>query len=564
MVELPPQNSTLLIIEDNITNLKVLVDYLEPYGFDILTARNGEAGIKKAQLGVPDLILLDIHMPGIDGFETCRRLKTHDVMQDIPIIFMTALTETEDKILGFKVGAVDYVTKPLEYAEVLARINTHLTIRNLQHQLRDANNELLKTNDSLEQQVAERTHRLLVRARLSRQMNEARDLDELFESLVKSLAENFGYDRVQIYILEPETGDLMLRSFAGKMSQVYKIENHSIVTGQDTVRRVAQTNQLSLNNDVAQRSAFSCDLRSELAIPLFMRKRVQGVLDVRSEQPNAFNDKEVSLLQSIAHELTVRLDNLHLLAEREATIDKLLELDRTKSRFLALVNHELRTPLGAIRGYIDLLLGNIFGELSTPIRRTIEKLHQSSSHMTILINSLLDMAQLESGQFQVDLALLEDVHTLVDEVVMALKPLLANKPVDIVVDVSTNLPGLYADRKRLYQILLNLGNNAIKFTPTGTITFKVERDKQTLDKARFAVIDTGVGISLEQQAMIFEPFRSVDMSDTRENNGLGLGLAICKQLVSAHAAELKVKSEVGCGSEFYFKIPLAPLVAQPD
>lgn len=131
----PSSPKTLLIVDDNPTNLGVIADYLEDSGFAILIARDGESGVDKAMYALPDLILLDVMMPGIDGFETCRRLKSHETTKNIPVIFMTALSETEHKLDGFRAGAVDYVTKPLQQEEVLARITTHLQLRELTEQL---------------------------------------------------------------------------------------------------------------------------------------------------------------------------------------------------------------------------------------------------------------------------------------------------------------------------------------------------------------------------------------------------------------------------------------------
>lgn len=142
----------ILLVDDNITNLKVAIEHLEIYHFDILTARSGEAGLARADAAQPDLILLDVQMPpGIDGFETCRRLKANPRTADIPVIFMTALAETEDKVHSFEVGAVDYLTKPIDAAELLARVHTHLQMRALQTQLQHLNAELTTLVAQLEQ-----------------------------------------------------------------------------------------------------------------------------------------------------------------------------------------------------------------------------------------------------------------------------------------------------------------------------------------------------------------------------------------------------------------------------
>ncbi len=135
-------NKLVLIVDDNITNLKVAIQYLKSHDLEIITARNGESCLERAAYAQPDLILLDVQMPGIDGFETCQRLKSDEATQDIPVIFMTALSEISDKVRGFEVGGVDYITKPIQVEEVWARVNTHLTIRQLQQEMGERITEL--------------------------------------------------------------------------------------------------------------------------------------------------------------------------------------------------------------------------------------------------------------------------------------------------------------------------------------------------------------------------------------------------------------------------------------
>lgn len=137
-----PKQDIILIVDDNPNNLGMLFEALSESGFKILIADEGESAIEQAEYTQPDLILLDILMPGLDGFETCRRLKGNELTKEIPVIFMTALTETEDKVKGFKVGAVDYVTKPIEHEEVIARVTTHLTLQKLKKKLLEQNLQL--------------------------------------------------------------------------------------------------------------------------------------------------------------------------------------------------------------------------------------------------------------------------------------------------------------------------------------------------------------------------------------------------------------------------------------
>lgn len=137
-----PQGHNILIVDDTPVNLGVVVDFLQSYGFGIRIARSGESALKRVQYDPPDVILLDVLMPGLDGFEICRRLKENEATTDIPVIFMTSLTNVEDKVKGFELGAVDYVTKPLHQEEVLARITTHLRLRDLTRTLADQKRQL--------------------------------------------------------------------------------------------------------------------------------------------------------------------------------------------------------------------------------------------------------------------------------------------------------------------------------------------------------------------------------------------------------------------------------------
>ena len=147
------KKSAILLVDDTTTNLEILVAFFTKQGFSVSVAVDGESALEQLKQDLPDLILLDVMMPGIDGFETCRRLKANKETADIPVIFMTALSETMDKVKGFSLGAVDYVTKPIQHEEVLARVNTHLTLRSLQQ-------ELQAMNEQLEQRVTERTTEL--------------------------------------------------------------------------------------------------------------------------------------------------------------------------------------------------------------------------------------------------------------------------------------------------------------------------------------------------------------------------------------------------------------------
>jgi sigma-B regulation protein RsbU (phosphoserine phosphatase) len=169
-----PQN-VLLIVDDMPANISVLSDFLEEKGFEILIAQNGKRGIQKAEYAHPDLILLDVMMPKMDGFEACRILKSQDNTKEIPIIFMTALTDTVDKVKGFELGAADYITKPIQQDEVLARVNAHLNLYKLQRQLKNRTEQLAEANQKiriLNEQLKSENFRMSAELNVSRRLQQ--------------------------------------------------------------------------------------------------------------------------------------------------------------------------------------------------------------------------------------------------------------------------------------------------------------------------------------------------------------------------------------------------------
>ncbi len=220
-----PDTQTILIIDDDPVNLAVIVDYLEAYNFQVIVARDGQAGLKRAAYVCPDLILLDVMMPDMDGFETCRRLKATAATQDIPVIFMTALTSTEDRLTGFDAGAVDYITKPFQTPEVLARIKTHLHLRNLQKQLQAQNTQL-------QQEISER-----LRAEQAHRESEAR-----LQTLIDNLPVQFwAMDTNLCYIMQNATTFKDYGNIIGKhvaeldipaaLKEIWNEQNRRVFTG---------------------------------------------------------------------------------------------------------------------------------------------------------------------------------------------------------------------------------------------------------------------------------------------------------------------------------------------
>ena len=231
---------------------------------------------------------------------------------------------------------------------------------------------------------------------------------------------------------------------------------------------------------------------------------------------------------------------------------KLEQASRAKSEFLANMSHELRTPLNAILGFNEMILDDLYGEVPADLKEPLTDIQTNGRHLLRLINDVLDLSKIEAGRMELSLGdyAVEDV---VGTVRASLRSLAADRGLEFVAEVETNLPVAYGDGKRITQCLLNLVGNALKFTKHGRVAIGVEREGALL---RYSVSDTGIGIPADQLDAVFGEFRQVDGTTTRDFGGTGLGLSITKKFVELHGGRIWVESELGKGSTFFFTVPL--------
>jgi len=268
-----------------------------------------------------------------------------------------------------------------------------------------------------------------------------------------------------------------------------------------------------------------------------------------------FVARDVSEQKALAFELETLLRNAEDQAERERlTSERLREVDRLKSQFLANMSHELRTPLNSIIGYSEILLDGDDGELTHEAVEDVSTIYNGGKHLLAIINDILDLAKIESGQMTMDLQQIE-LRTVVEELVQTSQVLVKNKPVTLTVVEECEVPAVAADKLRLRQIITNLVSNAVKFTEQGSVTvsYGLVNEREAFIK----VADTGIGLKQENLSQIFEQFSQVDGSSTRRAGGTGLGLTISRHFVHMQGGEIYVESEVDQGSTFWFTLPMA-------
>jgi signal transduction histidine kinase/HAMP domain-containing protein len=292
--------------------------------------------------------------------------------------------------------------------------------------------------------------------------------------------------------------------------------------------------------------------RSLLAVPLLFERQIVGVLAVWGREPGTFAQEIVDLLQTLATQSVLAIQNARLFREIADKSQQLEAASRHKSEFLANMSHELRTPLNAILGFNEMILGQVYGDVPPDLKEPLTDIASSGKHLLRLINNVLDLSKIEAGRMELALGDYS-VQDTVESVRAALRPLAADKGLEFVAAVPEDIPLAYGDGGRIVQCLMNLAGNALKFTRQGRVEIAVELQGDLLV---YRVADTGIGIAADKIETVFAEFRQGDTTITSEFGGTGLGLSITRRFVELHGGRIWVESELGSGSTFFIQIPL--------
>ena len=419
--------------------------------------------------------------------------------------------------------------------------------------------------------VAKRATELATVAQVSTTASTVLDPDELLQAVVDLTKERFGLYHVHIYLADESWNTLLLAAGADEVGRKMVADGWNIPMDheQSIVASAARNRESVIANDVIRDASSSYlsnqllpDTRSEMAVPMIVGQQLLGVFDVQADKADHFSEEDANIYTTLAAQVAVALQNARLYREQAATLTQLRELDKLKSSFLANMSHELRTPLNSILGFTDVMLEGLDGALTQYMDNDLRLIQKNGQHLLHLINDVLDMAKIEAGRMNLNLERFTAFEVL-DEVTSITSTLASEKKLSLSTETDSDRDvQIYADRTRLRQVMINLVNNAIKFTETGTVSLKVA----SLPGARvlITVKDTGIGIAPEKLDAIFQEFTQVDSSSTRKVGGTGLGLPISRRLVEMHGGRLWAEStgHAGEGSTFFVELPIEARVTE--
>jgi len=418
--------------------------------------------------------------------------------------------------------------------------------------------ELRARTDELGQSVQE----LRALGEVSQLVNSTLDVEEVLRTIVTKAVELSATDAGAIYVFDDEHQEFRLHATHGMSeAMIAAIADRSIRAGDANIGAAAAARAPLQIPDLREAAAaplndivLAAGYRALLVVPLLRPDRIVGALVVRRREPGTFAAGTVDLLQTFADQSVLAIQNARLFREIEEKSRQLALASEHKSQFLANMSHELRTPLNAIIGLTEMMSTNAarFGteKAVEPLRRV----NRAGMHLLGLINQVLDLSKIEAGKLELAPESVT-LAPLIDEVIGTARQLAEQNNNRLVVEAEDDLGSLTVDPMRLRQILLNLLSNACKFTKQGAVTLRVRKVLDGRPFVEFAVADTGIGMTPEQQAKLFEDFTQADSSTARQFGGTGLGLAITRRLARMMGGDVTVASEPGKGSVFTVRLP---------
>jgi signal transduction histidine kinase/DNA-binding response OmpR family regulator len=543
------EDAALLIVDDIEDNRFALSRRLARQGYlNVTTAVDGRQALELLSSKPFDLVLLDIMMPHVNGYEVLAQMKADESLRHIPVIMISAVDEIDSVIRCVELGADDYLAKPFNPTLLRARVGACLDRKRLHDELHQRTGELARSVEEL--------HAL---GDISQAVNSTLDVETVLSTIVAKAVQLSNSDGGVIYVFNEQDQTFRVRATYGLSEELVVAVKAQQLGSSDAIRQATKDGQPHEFTDIGEEPpspvreiSIRAGFRARLVVPLNSTQRVIGALVIRRKQPGNFPKHTIELLQTFAAQSVVAIRNARLFREIEQKSRELEIASRHKSQFLANMSHELRTPLNAILGYTELILDNIYGETPEKMRGVLERVESNGKHLLGLINDVLDLSKIEAGQLTLamaDYSLKQVVHT----VYSAVEPLAVQKKLQFKVEVAPDLPAGHGDEHRLTQVLLNLVGNAIKFTDAGEVLIKAAAADDTFS---VAVSDTGPGISAADQAKLFQEFQQADNSVTRKKGGTGLGLAISKRIVEMHGGKIWVESAPGQGSTFTFTVPV--------
>ncbi len=564
----------ILVVDDLPEKLLVYRTVLEGLGQNVITALSGREALRLLLEREFAVILLDVNMPDIDGFETAAMVRNRRQTAHTPIIFVTAFSDEMHTAQGYSLGAVDYILSPVvpEILRTKVGVFVDLFKKTLQVRRQAEEHVALVRAEAARASAEDANRRSGFLAEASRVLVQSLDQDAVSRGLVRQAIPFLG--DLCALALTTDPGDLRVQTELAwidpsdqSCQQLTRGPDQPIDPLATVLKRVLERGAAEFLPQIAElchdaapgvtsnaseavglaRARTPGDLGccSVFAIPLEVRGQTLGALAIARRLPGPpFGPDDLALAEDLAARASVAVENARLYRHVQ-------ENDRRKNEFLAMLAHELRNPLAPIRSAVDLLRILELGDEN--LLWASEVISRQVDHMVRLVDDLLDISRISGGKIQLRTENI-DARSVVSRAVETSRPLIDDRKHNLKLHLPAEPVPVKADPVRLAQVLANLLNNAAKYTEDGgSIDLDLARSGS---EAVFVVRDNGIGISTEKLSTVFDPFTQVDQSLDRAQGGLGIGLTLVRRLVEMHGGTAQAHSEgANRGSQFVIRLP---------
>lgn len=506
----------ILLADDNEDMKKFIVSILDPY-YEIIEANDGKEALELAHYYKPHVIITDVMMPIIDGYELTKAIKSDLLLKHTPVIILTAKTAEQSLLWSLDIGADDFLSKPFSPDELLARTASALRNYNAYNEIQSLQSKLQKEREIIQSVMAEGLC--------------------VFDSAWKIVCIN---NTAEKYLDYTESEALGL--YYNKLFSIFENDTLDKKSIELSLLTDSLSKGIEYNHDHAiliNRSNKSTHIAFSIScLPLNEKGQFNGA---------------VLLFRDINKQLAIENELKDLLKISENS-------NLAKANFLANMSHEIRTPLNGVMGLLQLVLAS---DLDEKQYNYVDKSYKAADSLLKIIGDILDYSKIDSGEMSLE-SIAFEFHKELESCISVQKPICDQKHIEMKLNISNDTPvHVVGDSVRIKQIFNNLISNAIKFTPEGgKIIIQVAVAQAHLGSITLAcsVSDNGIGIPLNAQSKIFEKFSQADESTTRKYGGTGLGLAITKRLIELMGGTIEVESREGMGTTFKFTLNVGNLV----
>lgn len=558
----------ILIVDDMRTNLKIVSDFLEGNHYCLYTADNVNTAFELIDKNLFDLILLDVLMPEMDGFEVCQRIKSREEYKDTPIIFLTGLTDPNSIVKSFECGAADFISKPINSMELLAKVKNHVDLKKTREMLEDK----IKTLSKMNNEFAKNNSLLNAALEISNQLIGLHGLDNTLTNVLKIICCRGEVKDGCIYLNDWTLGNgapFAYRKAATKncIDENIPIEDEIMRFSykekglMDIYEKLSKGNYVIVRDtDIKQKEVFKLfqmkDIFNVILIPIINEDLFIGFIAIaNTDKERTITEFELKALEISAVNIGRSVIKEKQTAQLERLNKEIKDASESKTNFLANMSHEIRNPLNAILGIASILMDE---NLPLETKRYIEIIKNSGNSLSKIVNNVLDISKIEAGKIDLN-SFPFDLRATVEEITSLFNSSQRNKNVVISYSIDDTLPKkLIGYGDGVHQVITNLVGNALKFTHKGFVCVKVKVENIHNDDVSItlSVEDSGIGIAPESIDKIFNSYTQANSTIKSVYKGTGLGLAISKAIIEFMGGALKVESELGKGSTFYFNLNL--------